>query len=522
MSKCQWGCCDYNTEKAEYVEGSFTTTTTDEDDTVYVCDECGDEFSYEEDAESCCSHWSCNYCGSWAGDQHDAVFCCHQSCYDCGEEGWPDDMESHDCVSDDDDSGCSCCGSSSMGHSSNPPWVVRGDLEYNSDAAALARNPGAKWQQVWGFEPAHHDPVQAAGDYYILESIISGSVGKSHADHEYRLLMSDDTARKIIQMEAEEAMSALVRELAPIFRSYAHLAIGGELRHHVAIGGHILPSSRSRAWAGWKSIYEAVGPQALLDAAELFEEFSGGSYGGKPWADACRVLHAYETNQLSSRVFLDRMFALQHNGGCFLNKVTWGDFNDMSWGVHDLQYKLLPAHGAMPEPDYATLLGVASPHVRSLFRDYWAVAKVRGVRPMPKQPRLDKWMPYVPAPLAEQAQSFANQAEYYEKVAKQYEDEYGLSYASYAADYKQAASDYWMKAAQLKIKELVEGDPAHMTEDEKLAVAVKAKARCLAKKAAAKKGIGCPCWMHGGDKMSNEDGWLSPQGAVTFNPDDPF
>lgn len=516
--KCQWGCCDYHTDKAEMNEGSFTESTDDDSDPMFVCDNCGDEFSDVEEAVDCCTNWTCNYCGYASDNQHDATFCCHTSCYDCGEEGWPNDLEDHECSSDDED-GCGCCGggSNSMGHSSNPPWVVRGDLEYTDPRAADARHPKGKWQQVWGFEPMHHDPVRAAGEYYILESILSGSVGASHEDVVLRRLMSDDTARKVLHNEAEEMMQAMVAEFMPVFRSYAHLAIGGELRHHVAIGGHILPSSRSAAWAGWKSIFEAVGPQALLDAAELFEEFGGGTYGGKPWADACRVLHAFETGKLSARVFLDRMFALQHNGGCFLNKVTWADKNEMGWDVHKLQHQLLPAHGAFPEPDYATLLSVCGKKVRDLFSDWWKVCRVRGVRPTPAQTSLSQWMPHVPKPLATQAEEWAGQAEYYANYAKQYANTPG--YESYAQEYQEAAAGYWFKAATCKLELMVNGDPAALTTAQLKAQASAKKAAAYAAKVKAYRSQ-CNCWLHGGSKISNGDGWFNPSSPSDVSDED--
>ena len=72
-------------------------------------------------------------------------------------------------------------------------------------------------------------------------------------------------------------------------------------------------------------------------------------------------------------LFVDRVFTLEHNGGCFLNKVAWTKRNGLHWGLSKMRY-VLNAHAAkshdgqddMPT-DWRLLCDVASPGVASLF-----------------------------------------------------------------------------------------------------------------------------------------------------------
>lgn len=356
-------------------------------DEQYKCDDCGDVHNYESDAESCCEKHECNFCGwvhsasYWGTTSYEAArACCVTSCDDCGDDGNPDWMQGHNC-----DNG--------KGMRRALPWEQRG-------VKVDARDPdeGSEWKQAWNLEPENHNVVRAAADYYLLEAMKAGLVGTINAEVEtgisaetglpYTIVTPNNAVANhsivsILRDEATEMFNALVEKWDPILIAYTHMAVGGELRHHNAVGGEVLHSDRNVAWSGWKLIFESVGPDALTDAAELFHEFSGGSFGGKPWADACLILHKRVTEQISRAMFLDRIFNAQHNGGCLLNKVQWaGDkarYASNYGGttvkgdimtVEEMTHKVLPAHGATPEPDYSTLLAYASGPVQQLFADF--------------------------------------------------------------------------------------------------------------------------------------------------------
>lgn len=81
------------------------------------------------------------------------------------------------------------------------------------------------------------------------------------------------------------------------------------------------------------------------------------------------------TGRITKAQFIDRIFAHQHNGGCFLNKVSWGTTNRRKWAYTYLQDTVLPAHG---QDNWRLLYSIASPEVQRLFDDHWAAMnKVR-------------------------------------------------------------------------------------------------------------------------------------------------
>ena len=364
----EYGCTYLDVEEAGEDAGDL--------DEAFQCDSCGSVHFEAGDAEECCGKWECNFCGWVSIYQEDAASCCVIECDECSSSGWPDYMSDHECGKN-----------GTMRR--QLPWEARGVV-----VDGRFPDTGTKWKQTWALEPEQHNVVRAAADYYLLEAMKSGLVGTVDAEtttvfSEERLmdvelvhanaLVANHTLMRIVRNEAQERFDALVDTWDPILVAYTHIAVGGELRHHTAVGGEVLDSNRDRAWSGWKTIFEAVGPDALTDAAELFREFTGGSFGGDPWAQACEILHKRLTGQIDRALFLDRIFNAQHNGGCLLNKVSWagdqarhcvgGTTPTDSMSVDELTYQVLPAHGAEPEPDYSTLLAYASKEVRALFAD---------------------------------------------------------------------------------------------------------------------------------------------------------
>ena len=378
MTKAQEAAGAYEGDECELDHNHSTSKSCSEH---FKCDECGDMHDAISEAEECCPTWSCDFCGShftgssswWGSDgKTNAAECCAYTCDDCGAYGWPDFIAEHTC-----DTG--------MGLRKILPWEERGIKVDATDP-----DGGREWKDVWGLKPEELDVVQAAADYYLLEAMSAGMVGTTDGEGNLVLEKLDfsgngvsvkqSTTFRIIMNEAQAALETLVTEWDPILQSYTHMACGGELRHHQAVGGSVLNSDRDMAWNGWRDIYAAVGPDALVDAASLFREFSGGSFGGDPWANACETLHARVTGKIKPAMFLDRIFNAQHNGGVLLNKVNWkGEAEryttgQYTWSINELQSRVLPAHGEEPEPDYPTLLAYASPEVRALFADCFEYA----------------------------------------------------------------------------------------------------------------------------------------------------
>lgn len=337
----------------------------DAEDCCHLCDNCGEAFSYESDAEECCSY-SCPECGDSFSNEHDSLNCCGCTC---------------GCEDEDEDNS-----TGSMGDSDTAPWVDRGhdfsSTENTDDQdEAIAQ---------WGLKgrPA---PTSSAANYYLLE-IVTNDLYQATGERANFVtpevifnmmhmfgMDSDDLHGHIADMHISafedlmlNASIEFVRQielLDPIFLNYCQMAIGGELRHHKAVGGVVIdpPSRRSASWIAWKDAVEAVGPDIFTDAALLFREFTGGSYGGEKWAIPCEIVNMRMTGQLgptpfmNRKLFIDRVWTLEHNGGCFLNKINWPNGLNLQ--------PVLDAHASNPE-NIMFLYSQASKYVQGIFMAY--------------------------------------------------------------------------------------------------------------------------------------------------------
>lgn len=335
-----------------------------------------------------CECYPCKCCNGCGYLVDDCTCCC-----ECGEPGYDctccGDCGEHECV----------CGI--HGSSKQAPWVTRGDKVERTNRLALS------WENVWPEVDVTIDPVQKAADFYLLEAIHSrivfsyepiSLVRNRSKDEEMLNILGVTDAKKralflreqrqqirklkqspryvLAQLEqtALRMQEALITTLDTVFVAYTHMAIAGEVRHHRAIGGRELPECRDSAWAGWRDIYESVGVQAILDVRDLFLEMDDGSYGGEPWANAAYVLYQREkglfgpTELSNAKIFVDRIFSIEHNGGALLDKVEWARNNPKGWGVGEIK-KALDAHASNP-PDLVLLARIASRPVNNLFMQY--------------------------------------------------------------------------------------------------------------------------------------------------------
>lgn len=257
------------------------------------------------------------------------------------------------------------------------------------------------WKQIWraAAQSKNVDVPRVAAEFYLLE-IISAHVGVATpgvtpaselpitAEEFFELLnvKDPDQRARLLQGRVDRlgdegpiealtdirrcaivAMTELVDTFMPTFYEYLNLAIGGEMRHHIA-GGQVLSSNRPIAWSDWRHIFEEHGSDAILNAATLFREFpADAGFGGEPWAQAAEILAAFLNGRLgpdeatNRRLFMDRVWTLEHNNGCILNKVEWV-------GLENIQ-KVLNAHAANP-PDLRALYRRAGEGVQSLWVQY--------------------------------------------------------------------------------------------------------------------------------------------------------
>lgn len=267
------------------------------------------------------------------------------------------------------------------------------------------------WDKVWTSLGANHmdtDPLQVAADFYVLEaianrllisdksllrdlsepsleeidkaaSILGIALEKAKVKMEALKKKRENPLYKILEIEAEatKALELLVEKNFPIFFEYTHAACGGEVRHHEAVGVYgPLTGSRERAWATWHTIYLRHGEKAIKTMASLFREvkMEDASFMGEKWALAADLLLDFERKKLgpddftNKKIFLDRVFSLEHNTGCFLNKLDWTVKN--TYGMKIIHMKrLLHWHAANP-PEMNYLLEVTSKDVTSLYNSY--------------------------------------------------------------------------------------------------------------------------------------------------------
>lgn len=369
-----------------------------------TCPDCGEP----EDSYGNCSCEHCVHCNEKMSGWGSICPICEQSCPGCCECCESCGCSSCECCDECGYSGCDCA-RGEFGQSLKVGWEHRG-------IEAAAKSATDQWRQVWPEVDADNfDLCQEASDFYLLEAITNGFVNSNKIlfnavkpatpEQLFAIIGVDDerttkhlatlrdsltavepenaphpleiTLRNVID-EARTLFSRKVENADNIFRAYFHMAVAGEARHHQAMKARILSGNRDRAWSGWRSIYEQVGPEALMDLHDLFLEFSGGGYGGPPWAEACKILYSREigtlgpTDFLNRKMFVDRAWTLEHNGGCFLNKILWRVKNNKGWGMDYLKDRVLNSHAANP-PNYKLLLKVASPEVTKLWDQVWDI-----------------------------------------------------------------------------------------------------------------------------------------------------
>lgn len=263
------------------------------------------------------------------------------------------------------------------------------------------------WRSLWEINNHEIDPIQVAGEFYLLQAISAGFIG-DHArpapfkDHTIEEIMSAakllnigilETQKRVaagqekeeveydplypIEQEALAAINGICDAYLVPFKNYIDMASGGELRHHAGFQQGVLHGYRRVAWSSWYYVREKYGTNALDVAAEYFLDFSGSGYGGKRWATGPELLASYERKQLgadeasNNRMFMDRVFTLVHNNGCMLNKLSWANnrTGDAYYMNLESMSQILDAHASNP-PCFETLLSVCGDSVRDLYERY--------------------------------------------------------------------------------------------------------------------------------------------------------
>jgi len=248
-----------------------------------------------------------------------------------------------------------------------PPWVERG--------LSLHLVPDTReYDEVWGFDSKHYDPVTACAEFYLLSLLESCAGPHRDAVQRHGYVSHLVSEARLVRRE-------LISTWDSVLRRYVALAAWGEIRHHMAMkrydgGASLGRSLRPTAWVLGKQVEEQVGAvQAYRDLSDMFLEFGERSgYGGERWAQPCRILADRLEGLINPEIFVDRCFTLEHNGGCFFNKLPWKD--RPTWrnvGLQAIQMFIGPAHSAV-EADFATLALHSGRTVNALWSEYLNVS----------------------------------------------------------------------------------------------------------------------------------------------------
>ena len=171
--------------------------------------------------------------------------------------------------------------------------------------------------------------------------------------------------------EDEGRFKPFIDALYPSVQGYTDMILGGEIRHGKAkLLGKAVPlmlaqalqtgkisSDRTQAWAYWKVFRNRHGTAALRWVETGFNLMGPGSFGGPKWGNIAKVLRLHETGELPTISFIDTCWGLQHNGGCYFNKI---------YQVGNLAAAL----EAGRKSDFLTLRAMAAPDIRELHTKY--------------------------------------------------------------------------------------------------------------------------------------------------------
>lgn len=301
-------------------------------------------------------------------------------------------------------------------------WSWRADAELHEVFPAV--RPGDD-----GYNLIVGNPIKAAADYYLLEAIMSGLLGReaiptdfTHdylwrrqqehpfnrhglklcgcpagtativhpCEHDGRISefswhLFNGTNRMpdhLVKMmkKAEKLQDLLVARWTTIFWSYGALAFASEATYvrEMAYKFHDRNGyfSRNTMLGGLAAIERQYGPECW--ATEMYDLFSdqvvqwAGAYGGDAWRSCVRPYKLLAANEITPKLFVDRVFSAQHNTSTFLNKVMWYK-NDPTYDPTDTVYVgdikwTLNAHA---NSNYNHLLDECSKPVKALWSKYW-------------------------------------------------------------------------------------------------------------------------------------------------------
>lgn len=263
------------------------------------------------------------------------------------------------------------------------------------------------WKDAWSLSPQIHDPIEMAASFYTLQWLklqlepLVSSVWNDHSEEVIknagkRLNLNDEQiATRIVDGEKKHRDSVtpeykLHRDVTRYLDIWCEdnefwisrfiaMVCGGELRHHNDCKGeNALSYVKTTAWLLWLGYQEIVGVEPSWEKAlEMFksDDWETG-YGGDNWAAGIELLMKWneyllsKDNRANSRIFIDRVFNLEHNGGSYFSKLEdfWAK-NEHGLSIDDLSLKILPMHSG-DDPDIDGLAYHSNENVKQFMHRF--------------------------------------------------------------------------------------------------------------------------------------------------------
>lgn len=238
-----------------------------------------------------------------------------------------------------------------------PPWEEDGhkfiyQKAYNWNGGSYSYLD--YWDNLKGNRAQRIDLHQVVADFYLFDGIASqaffngpglyipqfdGNMVKALVEEGHEPIHRDDD-HQLLSLWAMMMQARLIELITPVFQDYMHYAISTELQFHRFFKQYCQGGEDSGDCSGaWRAVYEYYGGINCADwAGRIFRDGKnpkknkqsgwGSGFGGEAWAIGCDVLKWFEQGDclgqpFGPKEFCDRVFSLQHNGGSYLNKVSW-------------------------------------------------------------------------------------------------------------------------------------------------------------------------------------------------------
>lgn len=289
----------------------FASAFEDDDDDPELCEACEGPMNQWGECRSNCVY--CDHCGDKVAEDfycyhsQDEEHICHNCCPHGGNHPPP----------------------------ASPGWLERqeNNPEHVYTPRPVAEAYGNDMMSLYTDLTSTLEPATEMATFYLAEYVLAHPTPPG-ADPSHRTYFAD------LQQDTIDRCDLT-------FRMYAWKAIAGELRHHSGTQKPYSYSSKSKTKTDEELAQEYTyldsgtrsgtgtrffalqlthNPVQLLeDACALFSDYDAweSGYGGEAWKACTDIALKRENGTLDPRTFVDRCFALEHNGGSFLNKADW-------------------------------------------------------------------------------------------------------------------------------------------------------------------------------------------------------